>query len=430
MSGVDYPAQQDRLHVVYHLTSMTYRRRLRVETAVTVEDPHVPSVSGVYPTADFHERETWDMFGIVFDGHPGLTRILMPDDWEGHPQRKDYPLGGIPVEYKGAQIPPPGRAEGVRMTHATQRHRHQPRPRPATRTPPARARPPRAPSTPSPVATGTSVLGGATDDQRMVVNMGPQHPSTHGVLRLVLELEGETVTSARTVIGYLHTGIEKNIEYRNWTQGVTFVTRMDYLSPIFNETAYCLAVEKLLGIEVPERATRIRVLCMELNRIALAPGVAGDRRHGARRADRDDQRLPRARAGPRRPRDDHRPAHEPRLRPSRRRRAGPARPARSRRSASCSRRCASGCPAYDDAAHRQPDLAEAHAGRRATSTCRAASRSASPARSCARAGLAWDLRKTEPYCGYENYDFDVPTETDRRLLGPLPGPDARRCASR
>ena len=107
VSGVDYPAQVDRLHAVYHFTSMTYRRRLRVEAAVSVENPHLPSVCSVYPTADFHERETWDMFGIVFDGHPGLTRILMPDDWDGHPQRKDYPLGGIPVEYKGASIPPP-----------------------------------------------------------------------------------------------------------------------------------------------------------------------------------------------------------------------------------------------------------------------------------------------------------------------------------
>jgi NADH-quinone oxidoreductase subunit C len=107
VSGVDYPGSEARLHAVYHLTSLTYRRRIRVETAVTAEDPHVPSVCSIYPTADFHERETWDMFGIVFDGHPGLTRILMPDDWVGHPQRKDYPLGGIPVEYKGATIPPP-----------------------------------------------------------------------------------------------------------------------------------------------------------------------------------------------------------------------------------------------------------------------------------------------------------------------------------
>lgn len=119
----------------------------------------------------------------------------------------------------------------------------------------------------------------ADPGERIVVNMGPQHPSTHGVLRLILELEGETVTEARCGIGYLHTGIEKNLENRYWTQGVTFVTRMDYLSPFFNETAYCLGVEKLLGIteEIPERASVIRVLMMELNRmsshlVALATG--------------------------------------------------------------------------------------------------------------------------------------------------------------
>ena len=115
--------------------------------------------------------------------------------------------------------------------------------------------------------------------ERIVVNMGPQHPSTHGVLRLILEIEGETVIEARCGIGFLHTGIEKNLEYRNWTQGVTFVTRMDYLSPFFNETAYCLGVERLLGItdDIPARASAIRVMLMELNRIsshlvALATG--------------------------------------------------------------------------------------------------------------------------------------------------------------
>ena len=108
ISGVDYgPGVPRRLHVVYELTSMTYRRRIRLEVAVGVDDAHVPSAVAVYPTADWHEREIWDMFGIVFSGHPGLTRILMPDDWIGHPQRKDYPLGGIPVEYKGAEIPAP-----------------------------------------------------------------------------------------------------------------------------------------------------------------------------------------------------------------------------------------------------------------------------------------------------------------------------------
>ena len=119
----------------------------------------------------------------------------------------------------------------------------------------------------------------AVAGERIVVNMGPQHPSTHGVLRLILEIEGETITEIRCGIGYLHTGIEKNLEYRTWTQGVTFVTRMDYLSPFFNETAYCLGVEKLLGVtdDIPERASVIRVMLMELNRIsshlvALATG--------------------------------------------------------------------------------------------------------------------------------------------------------------
>ncbi|WP_425562498.1 NADH-quinone oxidoreductase subunit C [Microlunatus ginsengisoli] len=108
VSGVHYPQDKGReLHAVYHLQSMTYNRRIRLEVSVPDSDPHIPSVVATYPTADWHERETYDMFGIVFDGHPALTRILMPDDWPGHPQRKDYPLGGINVEYKGAVIPPP-----------------------------------------------------------------------------------------------------------------------------------------------------------------------------------------------------------------------------------------------------------------------------------------------------------------------------------
>ncbi|MDQ1666558.1 MAG: NADH-quinone oxidoreductase subunit [Actinomycetota bacterium] len=108
VSGAHYPAETGReLHAVYPLLSVTHNRRVRVEVTCPDGDPHIPSVVSVYPGNDWHERETWDFFGIIFDGHPGLTRIEMPDDWPGHPQRKDYPLGGIPVEYKGAQIPPP-----------------------------------------------------------------------------------------------------------------------------------------------------------------------------------------------------------------------------------------------------------------------------------------------------------------------------------
>jgi NADH-quinone oxidoreductase subunit C len=108
VSGVHFPEETGReLHAVYPLLSITHNRRIRLEVTCPDEDPHIPSVVSVWPGNDWHEREAWDFFGIVFDGHPALTRIEMPDDWPGHPQRKDYPLGGIPVEYKGAEIPPP-----------------------------------------------------------------------------------------------------------------------------------------------------------------------------------------------------------------------------------------------------------------------------------------------------------------------------------
>jgi NADH-quinone oxidoreductase subunit C len=108
VSGVDFPHEVGReLHVVYSLLSITHNRRIRVEVTTPDSDRHIPSIVAVYPSADWHERETWDFFGIIFDGHPALTRIQMPDDWVGHPQRKDYPLGGIPVEYKGGTIPAP-----------------------------------------------------------------------------------------------------------------------------------------------------------------------------------------------------------------------------------------------------------------------------------------------------------------------------------
>ena len=108
VSGVHNPDDTGReLHAFYPLMSITHNRRIHLEVACPDSDPHIPSLFGVYPTCDWHERETYDFFGIIFDGHPGLTRIEMPDDWVGHPQRKDYPLGGVPVEFHGAQIPPP-----------------------------------------------------------------------------------------------------------------------------------------------------------------------------------------------------------------------------------------------------------------------------------------------------------------------------------
>ncbi len=258
-----------------------------------------------------------------------------------------------------------------------------------------------------------TVLSGGADvgEERIVVNMGPQHPSTHGVLRLVLELEGETVTQARVVIGYLHTGIEKNTEFRNWTQGVTFVTRMDYLSPLFNETAYCLAVEKLLGIteEIPERATVIRVLMMELNRIAshlvwlattgLELGALSIMLYGWRERELildifemvTGLRMNHAYVRPGGLAQDL-----PRGAVEKIREFGKIMPAR--------------IDQYVDLLSENPIWTRRTKGigYLDLTGCVALGVTGPMLRS---AGLPWDLRKHRPYCGYETYDFEVPTST-------------------
>ena len=305
----------------------------------------------------------------------------MPDDWPGHPQRKDYPLGGIPVEYKGAHDPAAGPAEGVQLmtTHDHDALRFESlrdptthdASAPATRTATSGADewPPRAPSSSTPpAATGTtsSTRPTALHEERIVVNMGPQHPSTHGVLRLILELDGETVTEARAGIGYLHTGIEKNMEFRTWTQGVTFCTRMDYLTPMFQEAAYCLAVEKLLGItdQIPERASHHpraddgadpdHLPPRRLGTGGMEMGATTVMTVGFRERERILRDL----------RDDHRPADEQRLHPPRRRGAGPARAALSTRSATWSPQVRRGLQRARAAAQREPDPQGPHRRRR------------------------------------------------------------------
>ena len=240
--------------------------------------------------------------------------------------------------------------------------------------------------------------------------MGPQHPSTHGVLRLILEIDGETVTEARCGIGYLHTGIEKNMEFRNWTQGVTFCTRMDYLSPLYQEAAYCLGVERLLGItdDVPERANVIRVLLMELNRVsshivALATGgmeigALTVMTVGFRMRERVLKLL----------RAHHRPADEPRVHPPRRPRAGP--PARRARRARRrpARHAARTSPTSRSSRTRTRWCAArlVDVGYLDLTGCMALGITGPVLRAT---GLPHDLRKSQPYCGYENYEFDVVT---------------------
>ena len=252
VSGVDYLHPETRLHAVYHLTSMTYRWRIRLEAATSVEDPHIPSVVAIYPTADWQERE---MLRHVrhhlrrppgADPDPDARRLGRLPAAQGLSARRD------PGAVQGRDHSAARRTEGLPMSACAKWE--------SGVALMAKNYSPSRPTTEGRVYTVTggdwdAVIGGdPIADERIVLNMGPQHPSTHGVLRLVLELEGETVTDCRPVIGYLHTGIEKNIEFRTWTQGVTFLTRADYVAPFSNEAVYCLGVEKLLG----DRGARTR----------------------------------------------------------------------------------------------------------------------------------------------------------------------------
>jgi NADH-quinone oxidoreductase subunit D len=265
----------------------------------------------------------------------------------------------------------------------------------------------------------SSVFGGEDPihDEKIVINMGPQHPSTHGVLRLILELEGETITEARAVVGYLHTGIEKNLEYRNWVQGTTFVTRMDYLSPLFNEAGYCLAVERLLGIEdqIPSRATVIRVLVMELNRISshlvwlattgMELGALSIMTYGFREREYILDILELA-TGLRMNHAYIRPGGLIQDFPD-------AAVAATRdfltylpKRLDEYEAMLSGNPIWRG---RTIGIAELD-----VTGCVALGVTGPVLRA---AGLPWDLRKTMPYCGYETYDFEVPTATTADVFG-------------
>jgi NADH-quinone oxidoreductase subunit D len=258
------------------------------------------------------------------------------------------------------------------------------------------------------VVAAADEAGDQSGGERLVVNMGPQHPSTHGVLRLILTLDGETVTELRPVIGYLHTGIEKNMEFRTWTQGVTFCTRMDYLSPLFNEVVYCLAVERLLGIEqeVPERANVLRVLMMELNRISshlMAIGTFGMELgattvflYGLREREKvldifelvTGLRMNHAYIRPGGVSQDLPPGALEKLREFLGVMPGLLGELRALLDANPVYLARTRNVAYLDLAG-----------------CMAIGVTGPVLRTT---GLPWDLRKSQPYCGYESYDFDVP----------------------
>jgi NADH dehydrogenase I D subunit len=248
------------IRVWYQLWSMTHGRQLRVECRVPFDDLEIRSVTPLWRAANWLERELWDMYGVTFTGHPDLRRILMPENYdEGFPLRKDFPLRGRfarseqvrrALERKGEEIYsreelemagvlPGMRAQGEELSGFPELE---------------------------PGMLPEAAVDGLEAD-RMVINMGPQHPATHGVLRLVLQLDGETVERCIPHIGYLHTGFEKTCEYREWNQVIPYTDRMDYLAPMIYNVAYAGAVESLLGIEITPRCTVIRLILTELNRL-------------------------------------------------------------------------------------------------------------------------------------------------------------------
>jgi NADH-quinone oxidoreductase subunit C/D len=220
--------------VVYHLISFDRNSDLRLKVALTGDYPSLPSVSDIFPNANWYEREVWDMFGITFDGHPRLRRILLPDTWNGHPLRKEHPARA--TEMEPFQLP-----EDKAIAEELE-------------------------SQFKPEEWGLETHTEGSDF--MFLNMGPQHPATHGVFRLVLQMSGERIRNCVPDIGYHHRGAEKMGERQSWHTFIPYTDRVDYLGGVMNNLPYVLAVEKLAGIEVPDRVKVIRVMMVEFFRIA------------------------------------------------------------------------------------------------------------------------------------------------------------------
>ncbi len=219
--------------VVYHLLSFDRNEYIRLKVALAEVELRIPTITDLWPSANWYEREMWDMFGIIVEGHPHLTRILMPKTWVGHPLRKDHPARA--TEIGPFELPQEKQDRGQEAM---------------------RFRP-----------EEWGMKRSTEDSDFIFLNVGPQHPGTHGILRIVLQLDGEEIVDAVPDIGFHHRGAEKMGERQTWHKYIPYTDRIDYLGGVMNNLAYLTAVENLIGIEVPPRAQVIRVMLCELFRI-------------------------------------------------------------------------------------------------------------------------------------------------------------------
>jgi len=220
--------------VVYHLLSLRHNSEIRLKVATPENKPEVPTITNIWPNANWYEREAWDMFGIKFNDHPNLYRILLPPTWQGHALRKDHPARATEME--------PFSMDEAKLIEEQEALRFRPE------------------------EWGMQTSKDGTE--YMFLNLGPNHPSVHGVFRIALQLDGEVVVDAVPDIGYHHRGAEKMGERQSWPSYMPYTDRIDYLGGVMNNLPYCLSVERMAGIEVPDRAKVIRIMLSELFRIS------------------------------------------------------------------------------------------------------------------------------------------------------------------
>ncbi|HLF86612.1 MAG TPA: NADH dehydrogenase (quinone) subunit D [Nitrospiria bacterium] len=251
-----HPERKERFEIIYNLYSIPRRFRVFLKVYMDEKDLELESVTPVWKGADWFEREVYDMFGIKFKNHPDLRRILMPSAWKGHPLRKDYPIGGEEVAFTANKDMIDPQEVDIKELSIGDDEIY------------AALMLNLGGGTRLSTIKGDEPVKRESGEWRTILNLGPQHPSTHGLLRLVLDLEGERIKKVMPIIGYLHTGIEKNCEQLTYQKALTLTDRVDYLTPLSNNLAYCLAVERLMDIDIPLRAQYARVILCELSRIA------------------------------------------------------------------------------------------------------------------------------------------------------------------